>query len=68
MDKKADRATEQLLRKVDKMEAELRALRPKLNKAITEYGLRRGYRGYRDFHLRCALAAQGRNMLEKSNG
>lgn len=59
MDKKADAETIALLRKVDALEAELRILRPKLNKLVTEYGQRRGYWGYRDFHLRNQLEQKG---------
>lgn len=49
----ADRDAVRLLRKVDKLRAELRVLEPELSKAITAYGRRHGYMlGYREFHFR----------------
>lgn len=63
VDKKADSETIALLRKVDMLRAELRKLEPKLNAAVTKYGQRRGYLfGYREFHLRCELEREERNV------
>jgi hypothetical protein len=40
------------------MRRQLRVLEPQLSKAITEFGMRRGERGYREFFLRNALNQQ----------
>jgi glycine/D-amino acid oxidase-like deaminating enzyme len=50
-DNDADIATIKLLHEVEAMRRQLRALEPQLSKAITEFGLRRGWRGYREFYL-----------------
>ena len=51
----ADIATIKLLHEVEDMRRQLRALEPQLSKMITEFGMRRGERGYREFFLRNAL-------------
>jgi hypothetical protein len=53
-----DEETIALLRKVDEMRAELRRLEPILSRACVDYGKRRGYTGFRDFHLRNLLNAK----------
>jgi hypothetical protein len=40
------------------MRRQLRVLEPQLSKMITEFGLRRGESGYREFFLRNALNQQ----------
>ena len=57
-DNDADIATIKLLTEVEAMRRQLRALEPQLSKAITEFGLRRGWRGYREFFLRNELNRQ----------
>lgn len=57
-DNDADIATIKLLNDVLNLRAQLRALEPQLSKTITEFGLRRGWRGYREFYLRNELNAQ----------
>lgn len=57
-DDAADIATIKMLNDVLDMRSQLRALEPQLSKAITEFGLRRGWRGYREFYLRNELNAQ----------
>jgi hypothetical protein len=37
------------------MRRQLRVLEPQLSKMVTEFGSRRGFSGYREFHLRNAL-------------
>lgn len=54
-DDAADIATIKLLTEVIEMRNQLRALEPQLSKAITEFGSRRGFSGYREFHLRNEL-------------
>lgn len=54
----ADIATIKMLNEVLDLRAQLRALEPQLSKAITEFGMRRGWRGYREFYLRNELNAQ----------
>jgi hypothetical protein len=54
----ADIATIKLLHEVEDMRRQLRALEPQLSKMITEFGMRRGERGYREFFLRNALNRQ----------
>lgn len=54
----ADIATIKLMHEVEYMRNQLRALEPKLSAMITEYGLRRGQSGYREFFLRNALNEQ----------
>ena len=54
-DDAADIATIKLLTEVIEMRNQLRALEPQLSKMITEFGMRRGERGYREFFLRNAL-------------
>jgi hypothetical protein len=54
-DPRADAETIALLRRVDALRAELRALEPQLNKACIDYGKRRGMSLYREFHLRNEL-------------
>lgn len=51
----ADIATIKLLTEVIALRTQLRVLEPQLSKSITEFGLRRGDRGYREFFLRNAL-------------
>jgi len=50
-DAAADAVTVMLLAQVKALRAQLRALEPQLSKAVAEYGLRRGYRGYREFYM-----------------
>jgi hypothetical protein len=57
-DDAADIATIKLLTEVEAMRRQLRALEPQLSKMITEFGLRRGESGYREFFLRNALNRQ----------
>ena len=57
-DDAADIATIKLLHEVEDMRRQLRALEPQLSKMITEFGMRRGERGYREFFLRNALNRQ----------
>lgn len=57
-DDDADIATIKMLETVLNLRAQLRALEPQLSKAITEFGMRRGERGYREFFLRNALNQQ----------
>ena len=54
-DDAADIATIKLLTDVIEMRTKLRALEPQLSKAITEFGIRRGETGYREFFLLNAL-------------
>ena len=54
-DNDADIATIKLLHEVEAMRRQLRALEPQLSKMITQFGMRRGERGYREFFLRNAL-------------
>jgi hypothetical protein len=54
-DDAADIATIKLLTDVIEMRTQLRALEPQLSKMITEFGMRRGERSYREFFLRNAL-------------
>jgi len=54
----ADMATIKLLHEVEAMRRQLRVLEPQLSKMITEFGMRRGERGYREFYLRNALNQQ----------
>ena len=54
-DNDADIATIKLLHEVETMRRQLRALEPQLSKMITDFGMRRGERGYREFYLRNAL-------------
>jgi hypothetical protein len=54
----ADIATIKLLHEVEAMRRQLRVLEPQLSKMITEFGLRRGESGYREFFLRNALNQQ----------
>ena len=51
----ADIATIKLLHEVEFIRRQLRALEPKLSAMVTEYGSRRGFSGYREFHLRNKL-------------
>jgi hypothetical protein len=57
-DDAADIATIKMLNEVLDLRAQLRALEPQLSKAITDFGMRRGERGYREFYLRNALNRQ----------
>ena len=57
-DDAADIATIKLLHEVEAMRRQLRVLEPQLSKMITEFGLRRGERSYRDFFLRNELNQQ----------
>ena len=57
-DDAADLATIKLLTEVIEMRNQLRALEPQLSRAITEFGIRRGEIGYREFFLRNALNRQ----------
>lgn len=57
-DDDADVATIKLLHEVEYMRKQLRAFEPKLSAMITDYGLRRGQRGYREFFLRNELNRQ----------
>ena len=54
----ADIATIKLLHEVEARRRQLRLLEPQLSKMITEFGMRRGERGYREFYLRNALNQQ----------
>jgi hypothetical protein len=54
----ADVATIKLLHEVEFIRRQLRALEPQLSKAVTDYGLRRGRTGYREFFLRNELNRQ----------
>jgi hypothetical protein len=54
-DDAADIATIRLLTEVIALRTQLRAIEPQLSKMITEFGSRRGFSGYREFHLRNAL-------------
>jgi hypothetical protein len=54
----ADIATIKLLHEVEALRRQLRALEPQLSKAITSFGSRRGWSGYREFHLRNELNRQ----------
>lgn len=54
-DDAADIATISLLTDVIEMRTQLRALEPQLSKMVTEFGIRRGETGYREFFLRNAL-------------
>lgn len=54
-DDAADRDTISLLHEVTQLRAQLRTLEPQLSKAITDFGLRRGQSGYREFFLRNEL-------------
>ena len=55
-DKQADRATIAMLKKVDKLRAELKALEPQLSAMLTQYGQRRGMCFYREHILRKEVA------------
>jgi hypothetical protein len=55
-DKQADREAIALLKKVDKLRAELKALEPQLNAMLTQYGRRRGLCFYREHTLRKEVA------------
>ncbi len=57
-DDAADIATIKLLTDVIEIRNQLRALEPQLSKMITDFGLRRGQSGYREFYLRNELNAQ----------
>jgi hypothetical protein len=57
-DDAADAATIKMLDEVLDLRAQLRALEPQLSKAITAFGSRRGWSGYREFHLRNELNRQ----------
>jgi hypothetical protein len=46
------------LHEVEALRRQLRALEPQLSKMITDFGLRRGQSGYREFYLRNELNAQ----------
>ena len=65
-DDAADIATIKLLGEVTQLRAQLRALEPQLSKMITDYGLRRGQSGYREFYLTSELNRHA--YTEKSNG
>lgn len=54
----ADADTISLLFEVEALRRQLRILEPQLSKEVTDYGLRRGYRGYREFYLRNDLNQQ----------
>jgi len=54
----ADIATIKLLHEVEFIRKQLRALEPQLSAMVTQYGLRRGQTGYREFHLRNNLNEQ----------
>lgn len=54
-DDAADITTIKLLHEVEAMRRQLRVLEPQLSKAVTDFGKRRGWSGYREFHLRNAL-------------
>jgi hypothetical protein len=55
-DKQADREAIALLKKVDKLRAELKALEPQLRAMLTQYGKRRGLCFYREHTLRKEVA------------
>ena len=55
-DKQADREAIALLKKVDKLRAELKALEPQLSAMLTQYGKRRGLCFYREHTLRKEVA------------
>lgn len=57
-DDDADIATIKLLHEVLDLRGQLRALEPQLSKDITAFGMRRGWRGYREFYLRNELNTQ----------
>ena len=57
-DDAADIATIKMLDEVLGLRAQLRVLEPQLSKMITDFGLRRGESGYREFFLRNALNRQ----------
>jgi hypothetical protein len=57
-DDAADLATITLLYEVEEMRRKLRIAEPMLSKMITDFGLRRGQSGYREFYLRNELNAQ----------
>jgi hypothetical protein len=46
------------LHEVEEMRRQLRLLEPQLSKMVTDFGLRRGWSGYREFYLRNELNAQ----------
>lgn len=52
IDKEADREAIRLLKKVDKLRAELKKLEPVLVKAGHAYGKRRGYGFFNEWNLR----------------
>ena len=54
--KQADRATIAMLKKVDKLRAELKALEPQLSAMLTQYAKRRGVWFYREHTLRKEIA------------
>lgn len=54
----ADLATITLLHEVEEMRRKLRLLEPQLSKMVTDFGLRRGWSGYREFYLRNELNQQ----------
>lgn len=56
-----DEMVEDMLRRRDKMAAELSKLETELRRECVQYGLRRGIYGYRPDHLRI-------RMMEVSNG
>ena len=62
IDKQADKETIRLLKKVDKLRKELRALEPELAKAGHAYGKRRGYGYFNEWNLRNTIS------LEEGNG
>lgn len=62
-DKAADRDTIRLLHEVTQLRAQLRTLEPQLSKAITDFGLRRGQSGYREFFLRNELNTKEHNNV-----
>lgn len=55
---KEKREALRLLKKYDKLRAELRTLEPQLNKACADYGRSVGIWGYRPDHLRMDLARE----------
>lgn len=57
-DDAADIATIKLLHEVEALRRQLRAFEPQLSKSITAFGSRRGWSGYREFHLRNELNRQ----------
>jgi hypothetical protein len=57
-DDAADIATIKMLDEVLGLRAQLRVLEPQLSKSITNFGSRRGWSGYREFHLRNELNRQ----------